>query len=199
MSQYERTDVSRITILTLILVGSIYLVSEYDNRQASGVPLTSTVTNSVNFSTYQNSSFGIKMQYPSDWKQIEDFQGSWFRNANESVNVRVESVAYPNGSLGELTTRQVNLTEHQFPGQVIVESNETTIGDNYTAHKIVFTYPEAPSDPRRIIFKELQVLTINDIRAYIISYFTLADAYENYLPTVQKMIDSFRITSVAKK
>jgi len=197
MSFKKMTHDSTITVLTLILVGGIFLVFECENQMASGVSVLSNSTNS-NFSTYQNSSFGIKMQYPSEWKQIEDFQGSWFRNTNESVNVRAESITFPNGSLDDLTTRQLNLTKHQFPGQKVLESNIATIGDLYTAHKIVFTFPEEPNDPRKILFKEMQVLTLNGTRGFIISYFTRADSYDYYLPVVQKIIDSFRITPISR-
>lgn len=182
-----------ITILGFILASCIYLLSVYDNQRAISAPLTQAVAKTMNFSTYQNSTFGIRMQYPSDWKKVEDDRGSWFRNTNESVNVRVESITYQNQTLDQLRTRQIKLTGQQFPGRVLMESNATTIGDNYPAHKIVFTFPEEPSDLIGTKYKEMQVWTINDSRAYIISYFTTTDAYDNYLPAAQKIIDSFRI------
>ena len=156
------------------------------------------VANHSNFSIYENSSFGIKIQYPSDWKKIEDFRGSWFRNFNESVNMRMEIIPYGNRSLDELTSDQISLIQQQFPRQELIESNETTIGDNYSAHKIVFTFPE---EPRNLDakFKEMKVWTLNGSQGYIISYFTAADAYDNYLPIAQTVIDSFRIKPVSKK
>jgi len=196
MSLKKITNDSIIIILIFIIVGGFYLLFEYDNQLVSGVSVLPNSTAS-NLSLYQNSSFGIRIQYPSEWKQIEDFQGSWFRNTNESVNVRAESIIFPSGSLDDLTTRQLNLTKHQFPGQKVIESNKTTIGDNYTAHKIVFTFPEEPNDPRKILFKEMQVLTLNGTRSFIISYFTRADSYDYYLPVIQKIIDSFRITPIS--
>ena len=45
----------------------------------------------------------------------------------------------------------------------------------------------------------MQVLTVNSSGAYIVSYFTISDAYDNYLPVVQKIIDSFRVPSGSKK
>lgn len=123
--------------------------------------------------------------------------GSWFRNTDESVNVRVESILALDVSLEKLTSRQINLIKQQFPGPVLAESNETKNGDNYTAQKMVFTFPQQLSDFQRT--KEMQVMTINGNLEYIISYFAIPDAYDNYLPIVHKIIDSFRITPVIKK
>ena len=188
-------NIAAIVILSLILL-SLYHLTEYEDRKAIAESITDPTTSlskTINFSTFKNSSFGIKILYPSDWKKIEDFRGSWFRNSNDSINVRVESIPYPNGDLEELSTRQVNLTGQQFPGQVIAELNSTTIGHNYPAYKIVFTFPEEPSDLQGLKYKEMQVWTTEYGRAYILSYFTTADAYDNYLPIIKKIIDSFEI------
>ena len=184
-----------ILILSLLLAYSTDVLTPYQDRLAaeSIIDPTSSLSNPSNFSTYENSSFGIKMLYPSDWKKIEDFRGTWFRNSNESINVRVESIPYPNGELKELTSRQINLTRQQFPGQAITELNSTTFLDDYPAHKIVFTFPEEPSDLQGLQYKEMQVWSTRDGRAYIISYFTTTDAYDIYLPIIKKIIDSFEI------
>jgi hypothetical protein len=82
----------------------------------------------------------MKIEYPWWWKKIGDSRGTWFRNLNESVNVRIETISYPNGTLDDLTIGQANLTRQQFPGQVMLESNKTSIGDNYPAYKIVLDF-----------------------------------------------------------
>ena len=181
-----------ITVLSLVLASSIFLILEYVNQQPiAAVPSAHTVATPMNFSRYENSTFGISVQYPSDWKKFEDFRGSWFRNMNESVNVRVESTTFQNGNLEVFTMKQINGTGQQFPGQMLVESNETKIGNNYTGYRIVFTFPVIPADLQKT--KEMQVWTVNGSRAYVISYFTKIEDYDKYLPAAQKIIDSFRI------
>jgi hypothetical protein len=187
-----------ILILSLFLAYSTvqYVLTPYHDKLAaeSITDPTSGLSNTSNFSTYENSSFGMKMLYPSDWKKIEDFRGTWFRNSNDSVNVRVESIPYSNGALKELTARQINLTRQQFPGQAITELNSTTFLDGYPAHRIVFTYPEEPLDLQGVQYKkEMQVWSTRDGRAYIISYFTTTDAYDIYFPIIKKMVDSFEV------
>jgi hypothetical protein len=152
-------------------------------------------TNEVNFLKYENSSFGISIDYPSKWKQVEDNRGSWFRTENESANVRIESLPFQNQTLGQLTISQTNLTAQQFPDQKILESNVTKMGDNYTAHKLLFTFPEEPADPKGTHLREIKFWTTANDRAYVFSYFSTNDTFDFYLPLVQKMIESFRITS----
>ena len=147
----------------------VYSISQLGIEILVDVHAAPTLLNRMNFSPYENSSFGIKMLYPSDWKKIEDFRGSWFRNFNESVNMRIEIIPSGNRSLDELTSNQISLIEQQFPRQELIESNATTIGANYTGHKIVFTFPVQPRNLETKL-KEMQVWTINGSRAYVISF-----------------------------
>jgi hypothetical protein len=39
----------------------------------------------------------------------------------------------------------------------------------------------------------MQVLSIKEDKVYLITYTAQASRYDHYLPTIQKMIDSFRI------
>jgi eukaryotic-like serine/threonine-protein kinase len=164
-----------------------------DNPTSGSLYATSKI-NQENYTNYHNSSFGISLDYPIEWKQIGDNRGSWFRNENESVNVRIETIPFQNQTLDQLTNYQANLTEQQFPDQKILEKNVSKMGNNYTAYKLLFDFPEEPADPEGTPMRELKIWTTNNGRAYIFSYFTTNDAFDFYLPVVQKMIDSFRIT-----
>ena len=189
-----------IITLVVVTIATICLISlKHDGRYTSATPSLQPVSSTVNFAKYENSSFGMKMDYPADWKKAEDNRGSWFRNGNESVNIRLESLPFQNQTLDQLTTRQINLTVQQFPAQKILKSNATVIGNNYSAHKLLFTFPEEPSDPKGTNLKELQLLMTNNSRAYILSYFTTNDSFDIYLPVVQEMIESFRITPVTRR
>jgi hypothetical protein len=186
-----------VAILWIIFIGSIYLIAQDDHQQARAIGSVQIVNSSTNFLKYDNSSFGMSIDYPTGWNKIEDNTGSWFRNSNESVNVRIEKLPSQNKTIDELTKNQINLTKNQFPGQVYVESNATTIGNNYTAHKIVFTFPEEPADPKGTRFKEMKVWTVKEDKAYIFSYFTTKDSYDYYLPLILQMIKSFRMNSTS--
>jgi hypothetical protein len=187
--------ISLAIIVTAVLAGWAYFCFDYGKsvNGVTGANLSQAVPDLINFSKYQNSSFGMSMEYPTEWKKVEDNTGSWFRNANESVNVRIESLPGQNRTMFQLLSSQLNLTRNQFPGQVILESNDTTMGNNYPAHKIVFTFPEEPADPKGTKFKELKVWTISGNNAYVITYFTTVDSYDYFLPIITKMTDSFNL------
>ena len=160
---------SLFAMLTVILVSSLSLMVVFINQQPTGDCIFKSAKRKWDkFLDVQNFTLGIKIEYPSDWIKVEDYSGSWFRNNNQTVNVRVESIPYLNESLDNLTTQQINLTAQQFPGRQLIDTNGTIIGDNYTAHKIVFTFPEEPADLNGLWYKEIQVWTINAGRAYII-------------------------------
>ena len=62
-------------ILSLFFVEGVYSISQLGIEILVDVHAAPTLLNRMNFSPYENSSFGIKMLYPSDWKKIEDFRG----------------------------------------------------------------------------------------------------------------------------
>jgi PsbP-like protein len=75
-----RTEVS--TSVLLLLVSCCLLsitIILWTPRLAAGV----TTTNSVHFITYENSTYGIKMQYPSNWQKIETEDTSKGNNDND--------------------------------------------------------------------------------------------------------------------
>ena len=83
-------------------------------------------------------------------------------------------------TLEEYTNTQINLLEEN-----LLESSTTTLAA-IPGYKIVFTNIEG--------LKTMQVWTIKDDKAYIITYVAKEEHYENDLQIVQKMIDSFEIT-----
>ena len=73
------------------------------------------------------------------------------------------------------------------------ESYETTLAGNNVAQKIVYTYKEGQEDST-VVAKAMEVLMIKDDKGYIISYRADSSNYMHYLPTIQKMINSFELT-----
>ena len=159
--------------------------------------------NDIIFKTYVNSIYGIIMQYPSDWKKVEPGQFSQTDNFNivvgylspkESASYRSPPAALsvgiqnlPNSqsiTLDQYSDAQINFIREQAS---VLESNTTTLkGDNNTlAHRIVYINSEGQ--------KIMQVWTIKGDKAYHITYATNQTRYYDYLPPVQKMIDSFEI------
>jgi hypothetical protein len=159
--------------------------------------------NDIIFKNYENSTYGILMQYPSDWKKVEPSQFSQTSNINivvgfvspkESASSRSPPTALSVGIQNLLNSQSITLDQYSN-AQInfikehgsVLESNTITLkGDNNTlAHKIVYINSEGQ--------KIMQVWTIKADKAYHITYATDETIYSDYLPAVQKMIDSFEI------
>ena len=59
------------------------------------------------------------------------------------------------------------------------------------AHKIVFTATDSMKHER----KAMQIWTIKGNKAYLITYKAEPMQYSKYLPTIQKMVESFQFTT----
>ena len=172
--------------------------SIYHHQQNALAQINDTI-----FKTYENSTYGILMQYPSDWKKVEPGQFSQTNNFNiivgylspkESASYRSPPAALsvwiqnlPNSqsiTLDQYSDAQINFIREQAS---VLESNTITLkGDNNTlAHRIVYINSEGQ--------KIMQVWTIKGDKAYHITYAANETRYNDYLPPVQKMIDSFEI------
>jgi eukaryotic-like serine/threonine-protein kinase len=78
-------------------------------------------------------------------------------------------------------------------------NDEITLADGSLGHKIVYIYrgrgqigSNSSSDSNTDL-KVMEVLTVKHDRGYIIRYSSEPGKYYTYLPTIQKMINSFRI------
>ena len=78
--------------------------------------------------------------------------------------------------------------------------DEITLSDGSIGHKIVYTYmgQRQISSNSNIRLKVMEVLIVKNDIGYIITYSSEPDKYYSYLPTIQKMINSFRITTDKK-
>jgi hypothetical protein len=160
-----------------------------------------TTTTNNNFRTYQNPDYSIKMQYPSDWSAsksgLRDYTNVIaFYSPLENI-----SDIFPEHLTLSITGYSQHITLQKFntvlnntlkqPAVKTIESNPTTLAGN-PAHKIVFL---PPTDNVPFKFETMLVWTVKSDKVYIISYNAEAARYSTYLPTIQKMIDSFEITN----
>jgi hypothetical protein len=95
------------------------------------------------FETYNNPTFGIRIQYPPDWGRLDlsflendsadiDFYPLEDVSQAKAVKVQVKTLPLRNMTLDDYTNTQINYTEEQ-----LLESNTTTLA-SLPAHEIVF-------------------------------------------------------------
>jgi len=192
-----------ITIGALSLLAAFSMSFYVQSREAMAqTPEQSkNSSNSINFLTYENPIFGVRILYPANWDKQENTSSS---NDNSTLTDLVAfSPPFKNNSdiVGKLIVQVDNISDikpitlAKYANDTVSdlrqdfrvsESNATLAGN--PAYKIVYTGLEASID-----LKAMMVMTIKGDRAYIISYTAEPEKYSYYLPTVQKMIDSFEI------
>jgi len=154
----------------------------------------------VNFLTYTNDTYGLKIQYPSNWLKEESHNqtsndivkfSAPAKAAPASLNIIGGKPAPQSIPLQTYISASINLLSQSFKNFNLIDSNATTLGDS-PAQKIVYTAIPASG----IELKFMQIFTIKDSKSYVITFGTLPIDFSRYLLTVQKMIDSFAFTSV---
>jgi eukaryotic-like serine/threonine-protein kinase len=176
--------------LLIILITTLLSTSLTNQHQTITIAQTNDDINT--FRIYENPTYGIQIQYPSDWGRLDlsflqdsadiDFYPLSDTSLAKNVKLQVKNLPFHNMTLEEYTNTQINLLEEN-----LLESSTTTLAD-LPGYKIVFT--------NMVGLKTMQVWTIKDDKAYIITYVAKEEDYENDLQIVQNMIDSFKITKL---
>jgi eukaryotic-like serine/threonine-protein kinase len=192
----------------LVLYGSmaIILVSllSITTRQLALAQTTTSIstseqTNNNNLLTYEDPTYGIRIQYKPNWERIqfyypEGITDILFRpRSSESTsdksfeNLMISVLPYNNTiiSLDEL----VSMTIKDL-GNKLIESKPTTLAGNNPAHMLVYTHIDSEFG---VLLETMDLVTIKGDKIYFITYDADLEEYSSYLPTIQKIIDSFEI------
>jgi len=168
----------------------------------------STITRS--FNKYENSTYNIRIQYPSNWEVdvFEDLEGtnvihdvhfgSPFENDldrfSDSLAVEITNLS-ANTKMEKHVQSIINYYNESFSSFNLLESDigSAKLG-GLPAYKLLYTlmYPRFGENETQI--KIMQIGTIINDRSYDIRYYAEVNKYDDFLPIVQKMINSFVIT-----
>jgi hypothetical protein len=165
---------------------------------------TTTTTTSSSFLIYENPTYRIRIQYPSDWEKLEFSERNVvviFRSPPENSSdtklenllIQVGNLPFENIPLDVIASASINALKQSLIDCELVELNATTLSGNNgnnPAHKVVYTNREGEEK-----HKTMQVLSIKEDKSYLLTYSAEASRYDRYLPTIQKMIDSFQIVT----
>jgi serine/threonine-protein kinase len=202
--------VASITSLLIFLFSNAIMPIFYD---ALAVSPSETLIN------YKSSNLGISIDYPSNWAVEEQsfgsvntviffpqelFQESAQQQLQQSPqqqelpvdNIRATNLNVATWDLSSNITL-ANFTElsikqlEKLSGFVIYEQNSSAILSKKEAHKIVFS-----NNQYGAVLKQLQIWTLYDTKAYVITYASDESQYDEFLPTVDKMINSFSISNI---
>ena len=148
---------------------------------------------------FENQEQGFRIDYPEVWTQ-ESRDGIFARGAvfsspledasdkfQEQISVSVEDLP-SNMSLAEYTDESLAQIE-KLSDPNVAPPQTVNLGDK-TARRVIYNGLEDGNWVRR-----MQTWSVVGDRAYVITYTALPENYDSYLPTVEKMIESFEIIS----
>jgi serine/threonine-protein kinase len=104
------------------------------------------------------------------------------------LGITVQHIGSGNTSLNEITKVQIKNLAQSHPDFKLTESTSSMLAGNIV-HKIIFSATDNMKHERTA----MQIRTLKGDNAYLITYKAEPGKYSKYLPTVQKMIESFQI------
>jgi hypothetical protein len=171
-----------------------------------------------NFVTFGKTIFGVSIKHPADWhvddydRRLRDdrvgydsiaimcpksvlehpYMDSNMTSCPEGKQVYLAVRNLPqNSSMEEILDYLNTAGRFEFTDYKLGEINNTSIS-GFPAKKSTYTYLGEYNGSDEII-KVLEILTIHDNKAYVVSYFSPQLEFDDLMPVVQKMIDSFKI------
>ena len=106
-----------------------------------------------------------------------------------TADLNVENLDESEATLSEYANTRVNELQEQRPEFQLISNEPTTISDK-PAQKVVYTF-EREEDGKTN--KVMRIWTISEDKLYTLAYIAESGQYDQYLPTFQRMVDSFRL------
>jgi hypothetical protein len=161
-------------------------------ESSRGMNVTGNQTNISDLVSYSNPNLGFSLEYPSEWEKEESLtfvspQGGIGNRTPEVISITTEVLPTSNYSLDSYTEAALGQVE-SFKGFRLLNSSSTTLA-GLPAHMIVYSFTDESQTP----LENLQVWTIKDGMAYVITYGGTPEEFDSSLPTFQSVMDSFRI------
>ena len=152
-------------------------------------------------STYQNSTYGITIKYPTVWK-INDSGGiddtdvdivtflSPDQNNNAALDVHQDKLDNASSDIGSYLRFSTSSYKGELKNFNVIESDTSSSLAGNAAYKLIYTY----TNDDGTTMKDLETGTvIGNNKVYYLVYDSLESDYQKYLPTVQSMISSLQI------
>ena len=145
------------------------------------------------FVTYENSTRGIKIDYPKGWTVIDQFGLGFFSpKENDSDTFQegllVSKGPHGNQSIDKLAAGVLAIYNTSLPNFKLIESKGLTFHGN-PAQNLIYTF-----NPGNGTIKVSESGEIEDNSVYVFQYVAQVNKFDSYLPTIQRMIESFNAT-----
>lgn len=148
------------------------------------------------FSVYTNETYGVEIQYPSDWTYEENKNGAvvifysplenqldFFR---DNINIVIQDISSTPMTLESYSQLAVEQMKTLFGQNMQVESLSATTLDRRPARKLIFRGAGPNAD-----LKYLSVWMIDNSKVYQITYLAVASQFNNHLLKILTMLKTF--------
>jgi hypothetical protein len=169
--------------------------SSYASSQQYSIITASTSTN--NYLNYENPTYGISIQYPSSWEKIEYPRMGLAPVGNDLVaNFLVPLVNASDLWREHFMIQILNQTQ----AKKLIPQSDITLAGIHGYKRVVNNTMEIfnldSNTEHRLNIKTMEVwVAIGNGDTCLLIYKAVAARYTDYLPTIQKMLDSFKIGS----
>jgi eukaryotic-like serine/threonine-protein kinase len=186
-----------VTVFFALLVGITSSSSIYQT------PVTGSLSD---FLIYNNPDLGISIQYPINWEKVENgdtvrFSSQYENNLDtlrESFVIDVQFLPFQNIFTSEEFVYDpeegfIERSKRELTNFHLVNSIPITVS-NMPAYKVIFTETQMIGGvPHN--YQEMYVFILKNDLVYVLEYFAEPNTFNYYLPTIDRMISSFQITS----
>jgi eukaryotic-like serine/threonine-protein kinase len=175
-------------LVAIMLAVPLYSLSAFG---ADNVTSNKSQITEDQFVTYDNSTQGIKIDYPKGWTVIE--QGLAFLSPKENDSdtfregLRVTGGSVVNETIDKLADSVLRFYNSTMKNFHLVESKDVIFHGN-PAHALIYTF----SIPGNGTLKAMDFGTIESNIIHVFQYLAQENKFDSYLPTIQRMIDSFK-------
>lgn len=157
-------------------------------------------TNGSSYLTYEDNADGISLMYPSNWQKIEYPSQAMNYGQDHRIIVNFLAPLDPSDQWRSSINLQVS-NRSDLKNIVPQNANTTTINlVGHPAFKSEYTNTERMflsrdlTNSNLIKLKVMQVWTTIRDNTYVLTYNAEASKYQQYLPIMQKILSSFRIS-----
>lgn len=168
------------------------LITSGGNRETPSGQNNLTVPLESAYQTYENSTLGIKMQHPSNWK-VEGFRDSLrFVSSKEDTNDKyiqaIDLFTYPNMSLNQAVDSLTNYYNKSLTNFTIIGSPHASVGANSSSITLFDSYND--NTTRAVKSMDFIVSPEGSDKTYLFTFRDEASKFQRDLPEAQKIIDS---------
>jgi hypothetical protein len=156
--------------------------------------------NGSSYLTYQDNTDGISLIYPSNWQKIEYPSGAM--NYGEGHRIIASFLAPLDPSDQWRGSLNVQIS-NPFDLKNIISQNANTTMTNLAGHnasKVEYTNTERMylnrdlTNSSSVKLKVMQIWTTIGDNTYVLTYNAEASKYQQYLPIIEKMLSSFKVS-----